>query len=160
MQNIYKIFYVAFSNFHTRKELPWFNATLLLTSCSASFTLGLLAVTGLFHSVRSIFTFPTMPEKLSTLFFVITLCGMYWFIYYYILFTKLKISKSDGSCPYYKFNPTRREKILTWAFLIILGCSSLILIGIDMIFIQFLSLNTMYHYLPLYISIFSKQGYV
>ncbi|PVH24642.1 hypothetical protein DC487_14040 [Sphingobacterium corticibacter] len=138
MKLIYKVYYVIFSNFHNQKvDFPWILAMVYMALGTASFMTGFAVITNLYDPFRDLFSFPELPPRLSNLIFSICVLGSYWLLLYYILFKKLKISKKDGSSPYYEFNPTRKERLLIWIFVFSLIFSALPLIVIEMVFIKY-----------------------
>ncbi len=134
MQNIYKIFYVAFSNFHARKELPWLSTITMLILLLFCLFVGLLDLLGILSQTINLFAFTEGYGHLDKVPFFIFFSTLFWWMLSYLFVKKMKISKKDGTSPYYEYTPTKRDKILAPILVFIIVTYPVIIFGIKQLF--------------------------
>jgi len=131
---IYKIYYVSFLYYSKFKiETPWFSAQMLLVICLGSLTIGVLGIFNLLFPLEHFVSLTKSSKILSRLTFSLFFIFLIWRLFSYVLFKKLLVSKIEGKSPYYDFNPTKKDKILTLIYVLILFFSAIIIKGIDIL---------------------------
>jgi len=125
---IYKIYYVSFLYYSKyKRETPWFSAQMILIGCFASLAIGTLGILGLMPFDTKSLSIPNTSKNVTKYTFLFFLLFLIWKGVSYILYKKLLVSKIDGKSPYYNFNPTKKDKILTLIYVLTLLLSAIII---------------------------------
>lgn len=132
MDSIYKFFYVIFLYYLRFKDgITWISTMFVIILCCLCLTISILGAFNLLSPVRDLFSFPGAHKKVTSLIFLSTGFALYWYVFSFILFTKLKVSKEDGTRPNYEFIPTRNNKITVVCCLFLFIFSPFIVKGVQ-----------------------------
>ncbi len=124
----YKFFFVIFQNFQKKNELPWHNALFFLVACTD------FALMSMFFSIDALEDFlkgTDLPKgggksRFAAMFALISI--IVWYTFSFILVHKMKVSKTDGTSPYFSYVPSKRAKIIVYSIIAITLFSPIIIV--------------------------------